>query len=93
MQPLELDQMSAVWGGVDDETTGYCGPGRWSLGQTPECLRHDQCVGDWTPTLGRPLADLVCLPSLGPAVTSAARCAVDPTCPKETFELPQSRPQ
>lgn len=88
MQPLELDQLNAVWGGgddagpVSDETTGYCGPGKLSLGQTPECKAHDDCVGSWAPSVGRPAADAICLPKLPAAVASAAKCAVDPYCPK-----------
>ena len=87
MQTLELDQISAVWGGEDpgpasDETTGYCGPGKFSLGGTPECKAHDDCVGKAAQTFGRPIADAICAPLLPAAIASAAKCAVDPYCPK-----------
>ena len=87
MQTLTTADLTCVCGGEDpgpatDETTGYCGPGKFSLGGTPECKAHDDCVGKWAQVVGRPAADAVCLPLLPPAIASAAKCAVDPYCPK-----------
>jgi hypothetical protein len=56
--------------------------GPFSFGQTKECKAHDDCVGEWAQRVGRPAADAVCAPLLGPAVRSMFQCAVDPTCPK-----------
>lgn len=89
MHYLENHQLQAVFGGegsdpgpVSDENTGACGLGPYSYGRTAECKAHDDCVGKWSQVVGRPAADAVCLPLLPAAVASAARCAVDPYCPK-----------
>lgn len=92
MQDLDRDMLSAVVGGEDvatpasgpvqDENTGACGLGPYSYGQTRECKAHDDCVGKWAQSVGRPAADAICAPLLPAAVASAARCAVDPFCPK-----------
>lgn len=88
LQSLDIDQLGSVYGGADrstpptDETTGRCGIGPLSFGQTKECKAHDDCVGRWNNRVGRPLADAVCAPLLPAAAASAARCAADPNCPK-----------
>lgn len=97
MQTIERNELIEVWGGGeidlpgtpdnwgrsdDAQTTGKCGLGPYSFGYTPECKAHDDCVERWDRRVGRPLADVVCLPKLGPAAVSAARCAADPQCPK-----------
>ena len=95
MEIIELQKLCAVCGGdgetptqasdpgpVRDETTGRCGMGPFSFGQTKECKAHDDCVGTWAQRVGRPAADAICAPLLGPAVRSMFRCAVDPQCPK-----------
>ena len=56
--------------------------GPFSYGQTRECKAHDDCVGQWAQRVGRPAADAICSPLLGPAISSAIRCATDPQCPK-----------
>lgn len=97
MQTLEHDQLSSVWGGNelelpgggddfgrsdDGQTTGRCGLGPYSFGYTKECKAHDDCVEGASKWVGRPGADLLCLPKLPAAAASAAKCAVDPNCPK-----------
>ena len=93
METIELQKLCAVCGGdgeitagdpgpVQDENTGRCGLGPYSYGQTAECKAHDDCVGRWAQRVGRPAADAVCAPLLPAAIASAARCAVDPYCPK-----------
>lgn len=97
MEVLTIDQLDAVWGGAelplpgggddfgrsdDGQTTGRCGLGPYSFGYTKECKAHDDCVQRWDQVVGRPAADAICLPKLPAAAASAARCAVDPTCPK-----------
>jgi hypothetical protein len=69
-------------GPAQDETTGRCGMGPFTFGQTRECKVHDDCVGHWAQRVGRPAADAICAPQLLDAARSAVRCAVDPTCPK-----------
>lgn len=93
METIDLQKLCVVCGGdgetlagdpgpAQDETTGRCGMGPFSFGQTKECKAHDDCVGEWAQRVGRPAADAVCAPLLGPAVRSMFQCAVDPTCPK-----------
>jgi hypothetical protein len=106
MQPLEYDQLRAVWGGVnevtlpgagddygrgdDAQTQGKCGPGKYSSGYTRECDIHDTCVqkvGDLASkavgkTAGTATGHVVCSPLLPAAAVSAAKCALDPLCPK-----------
>jgi hypothetical protein len=87
MEHLEDALLNAVWGGDDpgpaqDDNTGGCGLGPFNFGKTEECKAHDDCVGNWSQIVGRPAADLVCAPLLKDAITSAAKCAVDPFCPK-----------
>ena len=95
METIDLQELCCVCGGdgeptttaadsapAQDETTGRCGLGPYSWGQTKECKAHDDCVGRWAQRVGRPAADAICAPLLPAAIASAARCAVYPYCPK-----------